>query len=288
MYPNRNPVRVLGLVGLVVLAGIQPSPAQDANQDAKGRAKAKKDIKEALTAFSRTINAGRCSDCKGTGEVIFYPPLATGFRAITGEGRKEQCSACRGTGTSVQCRPNKKAASDVAQRYGISKVFEFPNHPVLGATGEYPPEAALSAQYSLERYLDLLDLLREHTELLEKDKGLRSAVDNARKQARVLFGRHQSLFEAIAYQIAKSHKNVKRAGVCLTAFVEQVVTIDDKRYARLEKAEHSWLVRVPDSVRWTEQSVVRVVGRIVDDVDYTTVLGANRTATVIEPSLDSE
>jgi hypothetical protein len=180
---------------------------------------------------------------------------------------------------------NTKAVRELAERYSIAKVVTLPPR---GAVGEYPLEAALSAQYSLERYLDLLDLVREHIELLEKDKALRSAVDNARKQGRVVFGRDQSLFEAIAYQIAKSKKDVKGAGVCLTAFVEQVVTIGEKKYARIEEAEHSWLVRVPDGVRWTEKSVVRVVGRIVEDVDYTTVFGASRAATLVEPSLDSE
>jgi len=226
MCLGRNTAPALGLMVVLLLAAVSVSPGQNADQDAKAHVEAKKTVKDAVGAFNRTIQVARCSACKGSGEVTCYPPVTTGFSVSTGQGRKERCSACAGTGTSVQCSPNKKGASDLARRYGIAKVFECPNHPVLGATGEYPVEVALSAQYSLERYLDLLDLVKEHIELVEKDKQLRSAVERARTHGRILFEREQSLFEAIAYQVAKSSKDVKGAGVCLAGVVEQVVTLN--------------------------------------------------------------
>ncbi len=215
----------------------------------EANAKVNKQIKAAVAAFKKTITSKR--DPRRT---LWHP---RGSRRIV-------------------FRRNKRAVRQLAERYGIAEVF--------GTT----LELALSAQFSLERYLDLLDLVRDHGAVLGQDKLLAAEVEKVREHGHQMFGRYQRLMAAVAYQIAKSHQDISGAGVCFVGVVEQAITIDGKRYVRLEEAGHSWLVRVPDGVRWTEKAVVFVIGRVVKDTDYTTVLGANRAATVVDPSIDSQ
>jgi len=243
---------------------------------AKAQAPVKKQLTDALTAFQRTVRTTRCPDCRGRGKTVYRTKRSIGGGLQRGGSQTKVCARCGGKGRVAVYTAAAKARRGIADQYGLFSV------------GGHELETALSAQYALERYLDLLDAAERAAPLLVKDKRLKAKFDKLRSLAWGTFRSDAALFEAIAGELARSKRDSRGAGVCFFGRIREIVPIEDQQYARLEEAGYCWFVPVPQNLRWTQEAVVQVIGRIAADTDYTTVLGANRAAIVIEPSIDTQ
>lgn len=280
----RRPFRrqMVAIGPILLLAITLPGAAEDHDSSAKEAAKkAKSAIRRATSAFDRTVNVGRCSVCKGNGKVSVGRLSVTGF-TVSGSRDTEECPHCKGRKWSVKVQMMKAAARKLSKKYNIHGIYADPKRSAPSESEEYPLDAALSVQHSLECYLDLLDLVDQHSDLVASNKRLSDKVKKAREYAKIAFGNEAEVLEALAYAIAHSSADVEGAGVCLVGRITQTIGTKEQRYAKVEIADQIWLISIPEGKRWTSGASIRVIGRVAEDLDYAAVLGADRAATTVK------